>query len=348
MMCVECGRDVPGLIGGSCPDCFVKKTALVTAPQVLDVELCSHCDARHVGAHWIDPAEGVPLEWIRQDAVRGAVQVHEQVRDAEVELKEKAQDEKHFVTRVTLRGRVEGTDVATGTDVLVRMRRSNCDRCSRMFGGFYAAIIQLRATQRDVTEHEIQTAHRLIGAELDRLRATGNREAFLTKSGEVPGGFDYYLGDIEGTRAIARVLAERLGATVQEHAKLSGRKEGNDIYRVTFLTRIRLFAGGDFGLLGEDQPVQFQSLDRGKAIVVDLATHKRTRVDEADLHRLGGPEILHEALVISHDAHNLQLLDPVSLRTVDVGRPEGFEAGPSVKVLRHEERLYIVLPRHQV
>ena len=286
--CVECGKEVPLLIGGSCPDCFVGKTALLEGPQVLDVELCAHCDARHVGNHWVDPDEGMPLEWIREEAVRAVLKPHPSVADRDLGLVETAQDERNFRHHATLTGSVEGVPITFEKDLTVRMRRSVCDRCSRMFGGYYAAIIQLRATDRDVTEHEIRRAHRIVGDELDRQRANGNRESFLTKSGAVPGGFDYYLGDIEGTRAVARLLAERLGATYEEHAKLSGRKEGEDIYRVTFLVRIRLFAPGDFGLVGET-PVQFQSVARGRAFVVRLSDRGTDKVDEPTSSVSGAP-----------------------------------------------------------
>jgi nonsense-mediated mRNA decay protein 3 len=338
--CVECGAEVPELIGGSCPSCFVAKTPLLEAPLVLDVELCAHCDARHVGNHWVDPDEGEPLEWIRESAVRGVLRVHEAVSQPSVQLEETVQDDKHFHSKATLVGSVEGVPITFERELTVRMRRSVCDRCSRMFGGYYAAIIQLRATDRAVTEFEIRRAHRVIGDELDRQRASGNRESFLTKSGAVPGGFDYYLGDIEGTRGVARTLAEKLGAVVEEHAKLSGRKEGEDIYRVTFRVRVRLFAAGDFATIG-DEIVQFQSASRGRAFVVRLSDRGTDKVDEETLRRIGGPEILQEAVVVSQDAGHLQLLDPVSLRTVDVPRPPGLEAKETVQVLRHEERLYL-------
>lgn len=338
--CVECGKEVPALIGGSCPECFVAKTPLLDAPLVLDVELCAHCDARHVGAHWVDPDEGEPLEWIRESAVRAVLKVNPEVTGAEVTLEESIQDEKHFRTMARLAGAVEGVPVAVAREITVRMRRSVCDRCSRMFGGYYAAIIQLRGTDRSVTELEVKRAHRIVGDELDRQRASGNREAFLTKSGPVPGGFDYYLGDIEGTRGVARVLAEKLGGTVEEHAKLAGRQLGVDLYRVTFLVRIRLFAPGDFGLVGEE-PVQFQSAARGRAFVVRLSDRGTDKVPEEDLKRLGGPEVLLEAVVVSADEGHVQLLDPVSLKTVDVPRPPGFEVGETAWVLRHEERLYL-------
>jgi nonsense-mediated mRNA decay protein 3 len=337
--CVECGKEVPLLIGGSCPDCFIGKTPLLSGPEVLDVELCAHCDARRVGNHWVDPDEGMPLEWIREEAARAVIKPHPQVMDRDIQLAETVQDERNFRHHAILTGSVEGVPVTFEKDLLVRMRRSVCDRCSRMFGGYYAAIIQLRATDRAVTEHEIKRAHRIVGDELDRQRASGNRESFLTKSGAVPGGFDYFLGDIEGTRAVARVLADRLGATVEEHAKLSGRQEGEDIYRVTFLVRVRLFAPGDFGLVGDD-PVQFQSMSRGRAFIVRLSDRGTNKIDEETLKRLGGPEILLEAVVVSHDANNVQILDPVSFRTVDVPRPPEFVPEATAWVLRHEERLY--------
>jgi nonsense-mediated mRNA decay protein 3 len=343
LTCVECGAQVPRLIQGCCASCFTRTTTLLEAPAVLDVELCAHCDARHVGAHWVDPDEGTPLEHIREDAVRAIVRVHEQVRVAGLDVQERVQDNRNFEHTVTLAGSVDGVPVEATHRVLVRLKRGVCDRCSRMFGGYYSGIIQLRATGRDVRPAETQRAHQLIGDELDRLRASGNREAFLTKSGPVPGGFDYYFGDIEGTRIVAKALAHRLGATVVETAKLAGRKEGNDLYRVTFLVRMPLYSAGDFALLDGEDLVQVLGQDRGTAMVLDLLTRKRDKVDETRLRRLGGPELLQEAVLVSHDPANVQLLDPVSLRTVDLPRPEGYEAGEegTAWVLRHEERLYL-------
>jgi nonsense-mediated mRNA decay protein 3 len=342
--CVECGAQAPGLVQGSCPACFTKKTPLLTMPEALDVEVCAHCDARHVGAHWLDPEEGAPLQWTREDAVQAALMVHARVDAPELELVEKQQDEKHFRWTVTVHGTVEGVPVSDQRDTLVRVRKGVCDRCSRMHGGYYSAILQLRATERDVTEDERRVAHKIVREELERARIAGNRMAFLAKDERLPGGHDYYIGDIEGGRQVARLVKDRLGATLIESAKLVGRREGDDVHRVTFLVRIRLFAQGDYGLL-DDVPVQVVNIDRGHAIVVDAATHKRTRVDEGRIKRLGGPEILREAVLVSQSPADLQILDPVDHCTKDVPRPEGFVAqGPTVQVLRFEERLYLAVP----
>lgn len=350
MLCVDCGNEVARLIGGSCPSCFAAKTPLLNAPQVLDVELCAHCDARHIGNTWHDPDEGVPLEWIREEATRTAVRAHERVRHPVIELSGEAQDAKHVQYTVRMTGDVEGVEVQAEARILTRTRRSVCDRCSKMFGGYYAAIIQLRGTDRDVSPEETKRAHKLVGDEMDRMRAGGHREAFLTKSGAVPGGFDYYIGDIEAGRIIAKEVARKLGATVVETAKLSGRKEGTDIYRVTFLVRINLYTEGDFAAYGE-RLVQVISITRGRGVIVDLHNHKRDRAQEEDLERLGGPEILKEAVLVHQDKGNLQVLDPVTLKTVDLPRPEGYEVDPEAAalwVVRHDDRLWLpaTLPPH--
>lgn len=344
MICVECGAQAEGLVDGSCPACFAKKNRLLQVPEVLDVEVCAHCDARHVGAHWVDPADGAPLAWVREDAVRAAVRIHPRLREASIAVREEAEDEKHFRATVTLEAEVEGMGVQDEAVARVRVKRGVCDRCSRMFGGYYAAVIQMRATERDVLPHELQAAHRAVREELERARLAGNRAAFLAKDQAEHGGHDYYVGDIEAGRQVARVLRDRLGATVQESAKLVGRKDGEDVYRVTFLVRMRRFATGDYAAV-DDRVVQVQSTDRGNAIVVDLATHRRTRVPEERLRRIGGAEAVREAVLVSQDPRNLQVLDPVSHHTQDVPRPDGYSAdGQTVPVLRFEERLYLAPP----
>ncbi|HLF17087.1 MAG TPA: NMD3-related protein, partial [Candidatus Thermoplasmatota archaeon] len=156
MICVECGAEAPRLIGGSCPTCFVGKTKLLEAPDVLDVQLCAHCDARQVGAHWLDPVGDEDLGAIRENAVRDAVRPHRLVQAPALSFEEAAQDERNFLVTVHLEGAVEGAAVNAESRVTVRMRRGVCDRCSRMFGGFYASMLQLRATGRDLTPKELE------------------------------------------------------------------------------------------------------------------------------------------------------------------------------------------------
>lgn len=341
LRCTDCGKPVARLIAGSCAECFVKRTPMLSAPDVIDVELCAHCEARRVGKRWVDLAQDARIEWAREDAVREAVRVHPRVESAFLQFDETALDTRTFAHDVTLEGDVEGVRVRQTQTITVRQKRGVCDRCSRMYGDYYAAIIQLRATDRGVTLEELEKAHKLVGDELDRQRASGNRAAFLTKSGSEHGGWDYYLGDIEGARQVARALRDALGASIQETAKLVGKRSGDNVYRVTFLVRIHLFASGDYAVTKDGRFVQVQGVHHGYAGCLDMLRHEKTRVPEGDLRRLGGREREREAVLVSASATEFQVLDPVSLRTVDVLRPAGYPETPTVRIVRHEERAYL-------
>lgn len=341
MMCVECGQEAEGLIGGACAACFTRRTALMQAPEVLDLEICAHCHARHVGAHWQEPQAGTPEAWQREDAVREAVRVHQEVEDPYLEIEETAQDERNFAQAVTLQGHVQGVPVRDAATVLVRRTRSVCDRCSRIQGGFFAAILQLRATERDVSPAELETAHQVVASELDRLQASGNRFAFLQRSGAIHGGFDYYLGDIDAGRIVAKALKQRLGAKVQESAKLVGRRDGEDVHRVTFLVRIRPFTRGDF-VLDDDRPYLVLAVHPKNLAVIDLVDRKRTRLDEAGLHRVGGPEMVEDAVVVAQEPSGVEVIDPRTQKTQTVLVDEDVTGQETVAVVRVEDRLYWV------
>lgn len=338
MLCVECGSEVERLIGGSCPACFVSVTPLLTVPDVVQVELCAHCGARKVGAHWHDPGEA-PEDWVRDAAVRASVGVHDRVEDAVLRTDERQLDERTFAYDVHLRGTVDGVPLDESAKLQLRRTKAVCDRCSRMAGGYYAAIIQLRATGRDVREDELERAHRIVATDLERQLDAGNRFAFLSKDGPIHGGHDYYIGDIDGARNVARLLKDRLGASLHETAKLVGRREGEDVHRVTFLVRVHELSPGDI-VEYEQRPYAVMAVHTaGKVAVLDLESHRRDRVNADRLKRLGGPELLTDAVRVSSDESGVQVLDPVSFRTETVLVPPGEPVGETVPVLRYEERL---------
>ncbi|HXQ94856.1 MAG TPA: NMD3-related protein, partial [Thermoplasmata archaeon] len=63
------------------------------------------------------------------------------------------------------------------------------------------------------------------------------REAFSWRE-PLPEGWDYYLLNTLAARSVARFAKSRLGAELKESATLWGRKNGKDVYRVTFCLRI--------------------------------------------------------------------------------------------------------------
>lgn len=343
MICVDCGREVDGLIGGSCPACFAAKNVLLSIPDVVGVEICAHCGARKIGAHWHEPAPDTPEEWVLEDALRAAASVHKDVDGPALDVDLTEKDQKTFEARVVLHGSASGVPVGESRNVLLRRTRSVCDRCSRIQGGYYAAIIQLRATDRDMTPAELEQAHGVVAADLDRQLGTGNRSAFLAKSTAIHGGYDYYIGDIEAGRNVARRLRERLGGTMSESAKLVGRREGEDVYRVTFLVRLAPFSPGDVVLREATPHLVLQVHPTGIASF-DLERHHRGRIPIQGLKRMGGQEVVEEAVTVSRGPDGVLVVDPKTQRTETILVPEAAQVQETVPVVRVDERLYWAPP----
>src|SRR5439155_8358255 len=61
--------------------------------------------------------------------------------------------------------------------------------------------------------------------------------------------------------------------------------------RVTFLVRIGLYSEGDFAEY-RDGVIQVVSVNKGRAVILDLHTHRKDRAEESEMKRLGGPDAL--------------------------------------------------------
>jgi NMD3 family len=61
-----------------------------------------------------------------------------------------------------------------------------------------------------------------------------------------PEGWDHFFTETLAARNVARLFKDRFGAEVKESATLYGRKDGRDLYRVTFAVRLPVHLPGDY------------------------------------------------------------------------------------------------------
>ncbi len=341
MMCVDCGADVPQVIDGSCAACFSQKHELMVVPEVTQVEICAHCRARHVGAHWYDVPPEDPEEWILEESMRESIGVHHEVDVEALRIGLQEKDNKTFAVHAVLDGYVQDVPVHVEHHALLRRSRGVCDRCSRVAGGAYAAIIQLRASDRDMTDAELRIGHKIVAQDLDRQLEGGNRFAYLAKSGAVHGGFDYYIGDIEAARNVSRRLKSRMGGSIQQSAKLVGRREGEDVYRVTFLMRLDPFGPGDI-VVKDQRAYAVLAVHQKDLAVMELERARRDRMPTSHLRRLGGVELIQAAVVVNRGPEGVMILDPDTQRTTTLLVPEDVRVEETLPVVRVEERLFWV------
>ena len=235
--CVVCGRTDLPLTDGVCPECAAEQRPLVWVEGHPTVVLCPTCGSRKVGQHW--ERRGSSPTLLGGDDLTPLLSVHPDAGVRRVRWEEIEGDSGQRLFQGAVDIRFRGLEKTLGVELPVKVHGTTCPECSRKSGHFFTAIIQVRGTSERLRGSSTALRDRLDRAFTSILPDAKKewREAFSWRE-ELPEGWDYYLTDTLSARSIARVAKSRLGAQLKESATLWGRKDGRDVYRVTFCLRV--------------------------------------------------------------------------------------------------------------
>lgn len=343
MLCPRCGEEKEEFVGNICVDCFIDREELFRVNEPLSMTVCVSCGAVNVGA-WRDIGLYHGLDNLLNENVTMKSELKNPVTSIEVE--EELPD--RILGTLTVSGNLGGRHVVLNEPVEVRMERGICNRCSRASGGYYEAILQLRASDRELTEQEMERALNVAADLMSDVK--GGEKSFVSRIEEVSGGVDLYFGNSATTKQLASKLKAQFGGTMSESASLAGRQDGQEIYRVTYLVRLPPFRHRDV-LRYADSLYLVHSL--GSVVELrELRTGMRKRVpvkkiQEDGFEREARQEDVERALVTMVQGDEIQLLDPDTMRAVALLRPEFIDEsdqGSEVEVLRHDGELIPIHP----
>jgi nonsense-mediated mRNA decay protein 3 len=233
--CVVCGATGRVLVDGVCAECAIDRTPLVTAPQRVVVVICPTCGARPVGTRWERSGSSSLLT---ADDLNPHLKIHPEVGLRRVDWEEISttptvrQFEGH--ARVAFRGAERTVPITLS----VRIDHRTCPDCSRKSGRYFTATLQLRGPAEGPFEKAPALRARL-DAEWVRLvhEARPDWRRAVSWTEPLPEGWDCFFTDTLAARGMARLAKQRFGASLKESATLFGRKDGRDVYRVTFCLR---------------------------------------------------------------------------------------------------------------
>lgn len=341
MQCPTCGRTVEFLLDGSCAVCASQRLPLLEAPEVVDAVLCAHCGRLESGATW----RPVPKDRDAQptEVVRPKLRADPRMEGATWAFNPAWEDERNGILDVRLSGRLAGEPVERARAVRFRFKTGACPDCSREMGGYFEAIIQVRGAPGADLEGQLPLVEDAIVRRVASLRAEQRPNSFIQKTERRRHGNDYYIGNKEEARQIAKELADLSGAETAESTKLVGRRDGRDLYRWTHLVRLPAFGRGDFVLV-DGSPFKVLQFDRKQLQLLDLVRQVRVRRDRGrtELKVIGRSSDEKPAVVVSRSGGQAQVLDPVTLRTVDVPGASVPTGRGEVPVFRFEDTLYVV------
>ncbi|OGS42510.1 MAG: hypothetical protein A3K67_07490 [Euryarchaeota archaeon RBG_16_62_10] len=332
MFCVECGREEE-LVGSLCRECYSRKHAQATLPDHVDLTLCAHCSSMLTERGWDDvgsvrEAVDIALE----QAVVVSKDAH--VSDMKVQLTEL--DERNIEARVSVLVTAHEREFPRELRTIVRLKRGSCGECSKQQGKYYEAILQVRGPERSLPEMASDEIERLVRDRVAGLRK-GSREVFLSRVEHVKGGLDFYFSTIGAARGVAKELQDSLCAEYKESSSLWGRRDGKEIYRMTFMVRLPGFGRGDVVARG-GRNYYVSRMSRGVVHVVDLETGEEMAIrlkDPSECVVVQAKANIRKAVVVSESARELQVLDPDTMATVDVAKPKGFSRkGEQIRLVK--------------
>ncbi len=241
--CVVCGKTGRALTDGVCAECAADRTALVTAPERAVVTVCPHCGARKEGAAW-KRAGASPL--LTADDLAPLVRVHPEAGVREIRWEERSATGTVRELAGLARVRFRGIEREVPILLSVKTEHQTCPDCSRLSGRYYTAVIQLRGSAGRATEKPKALRARLEGIWSEILaESRPDWRKAVSWQEDLPEGWDVFFTNTLAARSITRIAKQKFGATIKESATLFGRKNGQDVYRVTFCLRFARPASPD-------------------------------------------------------------------------------------------------------
>lgn len=338
--CPRCGRECYRLFDSVCKDCFFETFKLIELPHVLHVRICSTCGSHFHRGRWEDVGN---LEDVVLKAVEDVLFIHNEAGDVEVYLEPKEITPYIYKVRAEVDAVVREESVHAEAETEVRIQRTACDMCSRESGGYFEAIIQIRAAGRFPTEEENRRCMAIAREVMESMRKKGDRLAFISEVVEQKEGVDLYMGSMNASRQLCRLITSELGGSFSESPTLVGMKDGKNLYRITFSVRLPEFRPGDV--------IRF----RGKIIQIKSSGKKVNGTSLEDGSRfISTPEELKSAekignmgdavltVLVSIEDNAILVLDPETYETVAIKKPMSFnaEAGSEIPVLKTQYGIF--------
>lgn len=227
--CPLCGRNVYELHNGLCKHCFLKKFKIIEIihPRI-ELSFCK-CGRVTEKKQWknIDTLYGLIEELVKKN-IKNQHKAQLFIDYERFDIHKKA------VIPLTVQCTLNiGKEKVVETKKMeLVVKSSSCDICSRISGGYYEAILQLRGP-----EDKIKRLEQYIIKKISKLLKE-DRFSFITKIDRKKEGVDLYIGSKPAANKIIAGAKKIYKLTTNKSHKLCGVKEGRKVYKTTILLRV--------------------------------------------------------------------------------------------------------------
>ena len=331
MLCVECGKR-EAKYDGLCEECFLKKTKFTHIPEHLTITMCPHCHAIKFGGVWKDIGINEAIE----KTVKKNVKLLHELDSYELKI-EYGEGDGELRGEVYIYIKYKDLTTTEIHPVVFSIKYQSCPRCDRYFGNYFEAILQIRNI-RDYEETDILN---YVEGRIKHYEER-NRNLFLTRREKRKEGWNLYLSDKKDAKKIAREIVQRYGASLKDSPQIAGRKDGRDVYRVTYSVRLPDYRKGDvvkyddsYGVVEDIRGtfLKIKDLENYHEKLVDSRRHKIVLVFKQ--------KELKKGVVVYSRKNYVQLLGADN-RIIDANIPVKIENGSDIHYFEVDGRVYVV------
>ena len=279
--CYLCGKDA--IVEGLCNTCYDKQHPLMEVSTPLTLLACKKCGSVKIPGGWkkisIGKMNAEELAEVQMDIIlEQEIKLFYKGLTLALEEAKKLDRVTHLIVTATGKSHESIPPHDEEYPVEIRFRYSTCDTCGMMSGGYYEAILQMRADGREISDDEKKELTKRV-TETTVARYKSDDKAFINMIDDTKHGVDYYIGSEHLAKDIADDFEGRYIAERKENYKLIGEdKTGKKKYRVTILLRLPRFSIGDFVLVSE-QPCQVLAMGRGNLTYYNLLRRERFTIN---------------------------------------------------------------------
>jgi len=311
--CSRCGKNNPPiLIENICLNCFLETK--VEYHRIISLPVCQFCGKVKVFGSWKNVTEEKITEHVLNEIDKDARRIFSRYG---VSVFSQLNNKGEIVVVLSSE---HGLD-EWRPNVAVSMNYSICPECSRKITGYHEALIQFRSHKGLLPEKE----RREIKKELEKLPS--ELRSSLIEIKDVREGIDVKVYEHSSARSIANIITRKLPSEIKETFKLISAKGGKKKTKLTI--SVRLYEKiADKIMEYEEKPVIVNFDGRGKAVILDLKTGKKTTMPHREaLNKLrpyrGFIEEVEIIGVTSREVHVIRLSGEYSFEKISLDHVYG-------------------------
>ncbi len=351
--CSVCGKSTEDLHDSLCTQCFVKEHEFISLPKALETTICKRCFRQCIKGGWHD--NGDELESSVKNAVINEVQhaLRSQLKNEGYkihvdDIKVMSKGRFDVLCTVVVEGVAKGVSIRDEKKCTVKVNSQLCSDCSRVSGGYYEAILQIRGAVL-LSEADVEKLSDAVTSLMENY--SGEKRAFISNVKRVKGGADFYIGSAKIARKISHVLKRRYGGELLESAKLVGKtKDGRNEYRITIVFRLPKFKVKDI-IEANNRIIQILNLGKNKLTGFDLKNRSKTSFPLAkikDAQIIAAENEIRKGVVSDVAPGKIQIIDMADYKTFYLSwTKKGLNAGADVEFIKNDE-IHLLMLRDEV